>query len=152
VITDTFFEDSFPNWNAGGVIPSWIDALDVPLSELSLEDVYIGVANAYPDNVFSQYNTNNDENQRFYYTAMGGADADWSPRMREKIDAIIAGADNFRSFIAGGDKHVVLAYPEFYRYAAGGVRVRDWVADLADGRPVANVECDDCAAPELSEP
>jgi len=149
VITDSFFEDSFPSWNAESLIPEWVD---VPLSELALEDLYIAVANHYPDKFFGQYNTNNDENQRLYYVAMGGLDEDWSPKMHEKIDAIIDGAPTFRSYIAGGVKHVVLPYPEFYTYQSDGVRLRDWVADIANGEPVDNVACTDCDEPELYEP
>jgi hypothetical protein len=153
VITETFFEDSFPAWNAQAVIPDWIEGLDVPLSELALEDLYIEAANHYPDNFFGQYNTHDDENQRFFFEAMGGEPGEWSPRMRAKIDAIIAGAPTFRSFIAGGTEHVVLAKPEFYTYQADGVRVRDWFADIAEGKPVDNVDCgDNCAEPELFEP
>ena len=152
VITDTFFEDSFPAWNAEGILPDWIEGLDVPLSELSLEDFYIAAANYYPENAFSQYNTDNDENQRFYYTAMGGKDEDWSPKMHEKIAAIVAGAPTFRSYIAGGDKHVIIPYPEFYTYQVDGVRIRDWLADLADGKPVETIACTECDEPELFQP
>lgn len=145
VITDTFFEDSFPSWNADALIPDWIEGLDVPLTELKLENLYIELANHYPNSFFSQFNTDNDENQRFYYTAMGGLDEDWSPKMHEKIDAIIEGAPTFRSYIAGGIQHVVLPYPEFYTYTVGETRLRDWVADIANGEPVENVQCTDCA-------
>jgi hypothetical protein len=148
VITDTFFEDSFPSWKADSILPKDVPGLDKPIAELKLEDLYISLSNAYPTNVFSQYNTNNDENQRFYYTAMGGKDEDWSPKMHAKISTIIAGAPKFRSFIEGGIKHVVLVYPEFYTYASDGTRIRDWVADLADGKAVENVECKDCAEAE----
>jgi hypothetical protein len=149
VITDTFFEDSFPSWKADSLIPEWVDT---PIDQLKLEDLYIKIANHYPDRVFSQYNTHNDENQRFYYTAMGGKDEDWSPKMYEKIEAIIDGAPTFRSYIAGGVKHVVLPYPEFYTYESDGVRLRDWVADLAEGNDVENVACTSCDEPDLYEP
>jgi len=148
VITDTFFMDSFPSWKAESLIPDWID---VPLDELVLEDLYIGIAKHYPEQFFGQLNTHNDENQRFYYVAMGGADEDWSPKMYEKIETIIDGAPNFRSYIAGGDKHVVLPYPEFYTYEVDGVRLRDWVADIANGEPVETVHCTACEEPELFE-
>jgi hypothetical protein len=152
VITETFFEDSFPSWNSAGFIPDWIPALDVPIEELKIENLYIGIANHYPDHFFGQYNTDQDENQILYYVAMGGMEEDWSPTMRGKIDAIIDGADNFRSYIAGGVKHVILPYPEFYTYASDGVRIRDWVADIAAGEEVENVDCgEDCAEPEIVE-
>jgi hypothetical protein len=152
VITDTFFEDSFPSWKADSLIPDWIPGLDVPLTELKLENLYIELANHYPEQVFSQYNTHNDENQRFYYTAMGGKDEDWSPKMYEKIETIIDEAPTFRSYIAGGIKHVILPYPEFYTYESDGVRLRDWVKDLAEGEAVENVQCVDCDEPDLYEP
>ena len=151
VITDTFFMDSFPSWNAESQIPDWIEGLDVSLEELALDDLYIGIANHYPEHFFGQINTHNDENQRFYYVAMGGADEDWSPKMHEKVETIIDRAPTFRSYIAGGTKHVVLPYPEFYTYQVDGVRLRDWVADIANGEAVDTVHCTDCEEPELFE-
>jgi hypothetical protein len=153
VITDTFFKDSFPSWKAESLILGWMaDADDVSIEELQLEDLYIRAANAFRGNVFSQYNTYNDENQRFYYTAMGGADADWSPAMREKLAAIHAGAPTFRSYVAGGELHGILPYDEFYSYQADGVRLRDWFADLIEGKDVENVSCVSCDEPELYTP
>jgi hypothetical protein len=148
VITDSFFTESFPSWKADAILPDWFD---VPLEEMALEDLYIELANHYPENFFGQINTHNDENQRLYYVAMGGADENWSPAMYEKIQAIIDGAPTFRSYIAGGVKHVVLPYPELYTYQVDGVRLRDWVADIAEGVPVETVHCTECDAPELFE-
>jgi hypothetical protein len=149
VVTDTFLAESFPNWGAASLLPDWID---MPANELSFEDLYIRVGAHYPSNLVSQYNTYDDENQRFYYEAMGGTAADWSAQMRAKIANIIEQTPNFRSFMAGGTQHGVLPYPEFYTYAADGVRVRDWVADLVDGREVDNVQCGTCSMPELYAP
>lgn len=39
---------------------------------------------------------------------------------------------------------MILVYPEFYTYASDGVRIRDWVADLANRKPIKNVACSDC--------
>ncbi|MBK9749732.1 MAG: hypothetical protein IPO91_23560 [Chloroflexi bacterium] len=36
---------------------------------------------------------------------------------------------------------------EFYSYAVNGVRLRDWVADIATGRNVDTVACTNCDAP-----
>ena len=46
---------------------------------------------------------------------------------------------------AGGELHTILTRPEFYTYAAGGHRLRDWVAALAAGEAVPDVACTDCA-------
>lgn len=50
-----------------------IPGRDVPIADLTIEDIYIELSKVYPNNVFSQYNTNNDETQR-------GKDEDWSAR------------------------------------------------------------------------
>jgi hypothetical protein len=152
VITETFFADSFPSWHAEQVFPSWIEGLQRPIDELAFEDIYIEIGNYYPDRVVSQYTTYNDETQRFFYTAMGGMDEDWSPEMIDKIETIERRTPNFRYYIAWGDKHVILTYPEFYRYQVNGVRMRDWLASLLAGDDVENVRCVDCASQELFGP
>jgi len=58
---------------------------------------------------------------------------------------------NYRSYIAGGDMHTILLRPEFYTQTVGDKTVRDWVAALANGEPVADVACSKCAAPEYVE-
>lgn len=152
VITETFFQDSFPSWNAADIVPTWVDGLDVPIEEIALSDFYINLSNHYPEQRFSQINTNNDENQRFFYEAMGGLDADWSPKMNASIDAIVAAAPTFRSYIGWGEQHVLSPYAEFYTMQVDGVRLRDWVADLIEGREVENVKCTDCVTEELYVP
>jgi hypothetical protein len=71
--------------------------------------------------------------------------------------------DNYRTFLAGGDKHLISLgyfdsvpqrgnrnrglpdiYDRFYSYQVGGRRYRDWVADVVAGRPVENLRCSDC--------
>jgi len=42
-----------------------------------------------------------------------------------------------------------LARPEFYTIQVDGRRIRDWVADLANFRPVENVKCENCQEAEL---
>lgn len=152
IVTDTFFEDSFPSWKAEGMIANWIPALNVPASELKLPDLYAAVGDHYPEQVVGQYNTHNDENQRFYYTAMGGKDEDWSPNMLASLDEIIARTPNFREYTAWGVKHVILPYPEFYTYQVDGVRLRNWIADFAAGTEIENVRCTDCETEELYTP
>jgi hypothetical protein len=41
---------------------------------------------------------------------------------------------------------------EFYTYEADGVRLRDWFADLVEGKPVDNVTCVACDEPGLYTP
>jgi hypothetical protein len=45
----------------------------------------------------------------------------------------------FRSYTAPGGAHTILLTPQFYALTVDGVRIRDWVAALLDGRVVRNV-------------
>ncbi len=153
VITQEFLELGLTNWNAVQNIPEFFTELhETPLSSLSLPDVYIAAANYFPGQVYSQYNTAYDENQQFYYEAMGGNPGDWHDLMVENISTIADSAPTFRYFTNWGELHGVLPYPEFYTYQTNGVRIRDWVADLAAGVDVENVMCTDCRTPEYYEP
>ena len=56
-------------------------------------------------------------------------------------------APNFRSYIAEGSDHCIMPLSSFYTRQAGGVRFRDWVADMAGGKKVENVICAGCESP-----
>ncbi len=151
IITSSFFEKSFPSWKAEGVFPTWIEALDPEqhnLLEMALADLYVGVSNHYTEHHFSQYNTAFDENQVFYFQAMGGGDADeWSKQMYASIHEIQDRAPTFSSFIPSGEQHCILPYDNFYTVNIGGVRLVDWLRDMVDGKSVDNLECSDCKTP-----
>ncbi len=154
VITDSFFRESFPSWNALEAFPSWIPSLDpamVDPLELQLDEFYIRAANAYPTQRMSQYNTYIDENQTFFFVAMGGSGAEeWSSRMRASVAAIEEGAENFYSFMPSGEQHCILGADNFYTVDAGGVLLTDWLAELEDGGSPASAACPDdtaCRAP-----
>ena len=147
VITDSFFKESFPRWNAWEILPTWIETLNLPeeeLYKLSLNDVYIRVANQYPNHLFSQFTTAFDSTQVFYYQAMGGGtEEEWTSKMREGIEQTHQKASNFRSFLAQGDQHCILPYTEFFTKETQGMTVSEWVADMVDGQPVENITCGD---------
>lgn len=51
----------------------------------------------------------------------------------------------------GGFLHTVLNGDRFYHYQSNGHRLRDWVAAIAAGEPVASIECTDgCLRPGLT--
>lgn len=152
VVTKEFFEQSFPKWNAEAAFPTWMPALDptkVDVTTLSLADLYATVANHYPKHRFAEYNTAFDENQRFYYGAMGGADADWSPNMFASLEEIESRAPAFGSFVAPGEQHCILGYENFYTVNVEGVRLVDWLRAHLEGESPADVACSGaaCEAP-----
>jgi len=149
VVTDTFFHDSFGNWNAEPVFPYWIDALDpakTSIEDKQMADLYIGIANAYPNSVFSQYNTRFDNNQILFYTLMGGDSEPsvWSNQMLTSIDQINSAAPNFKSYTAAGDQHCIIVYDNFYTRETDGVKLTDWLSDMLDDQDVPDVQCADC--------
>ncbi len=150
IITKSFFEDSFPSWNAEQAFPSFIPALDpakVDLLSTELPDLYAGVGNFFPTQRVSQYNTTFDENQTFYYIAMGGeggAEA-WSKKMLGSVKEIEQRAANFGSFGAAGEQHCILPYDNFYSVNVDGYRLVDWLKDMVAREPVERVACTDCS-------
>ncbi len=158
IITDDFFRQSFPSWNPEGIFPSFIPGLDpakLDIFDFDLPYLYAQVANYFTKNTVSEYNSNFDENQTFFYSAMGGEGGQraWSERMRANVDSAHAQAERFRSYIAPGELHCIIPYDQFYEYSSDGTRLVDWVSDLVDGKPLpARVACegDDCGEPTQS--
>lgn len=151
IITDNFFRDSFPSWNATELLPDWIPDLDPDENDifaLTLADLYGRAANYYPDYTFTQYTTAFDDNQTFYFQAMGGGDQRaWSQRMYASIEDAESQASNFYSFIAPGEQHCILPFANFYTMEADGQLLRDWVGDMIAGQPIESHRCQDCDPP-----
>jgi hypothetical protein len=145
IITEEFFQDSFPSWNAPAAFPAFIPALDpekVDILDTALPDLYAGISDFFPNRWTSQYNTVFDENQHFYYQAMGGGPVEeWSEKMLASIDEIESRVENFGSFIAPGEQHCILPYDNFYTVTSNGVKLTDWLQDLLDEGQVASVRC-----------
>ncbi len=161
VITDTFFADSFPNWNAEAQLPDWIDAFQgIDINEMDITDVYSGIANHYPTQRFAHYTTAFDSNQEFYYTAMGGDVEEWNTTATQYLSQIREEASNFRYFLAPGEIHCAVIYDIFYDTAVGDVTLNSWVHDLVFGDSLPDdavcegeacaqdVLCDICATSE----
>ncbi len=148
VITTTFLEDSFPVWNANANLPTWIEGLDpatIEITDLTLADLYIRIANHLPDQLFSQYTTLFDENQGFYFDVMGGGNIqDWSEKMLLSLTTITEGTENFRRFIAPGERHCIIPFEEVFTLQVGDIRLRDWLEDITSGIPVSDVICEEC--------
>jgi hypothetical protein len=142
VITDGFFQQSFPSWNVEPHFPSFV----APFATItSMTIMYKAIAAYYPNNVYSQYNTILDNNQTFFYVAMGGKDnQDWSAHMKASIKEIETSAPNFRAFLAAGEQHCILPKPNFFDAEAGGTKLTDWLSKMVNDQPIDNVYCPDC--------
>jgi hypothetical protein len=115
---------------------------------LSVEAFYRGAAQANPNARIAQYNTAWDETQYFLHF-VGFSGVDYREALRRNLRDLAGSARNFRSFTAGGNLHCIIPRAEFYSYAANGVRLRDWVANIATGQNVNSVACVNCDEPEI---
>lgn len=153
VITDDFFRNSFPSWNAFDQSPEFIPGLDpeqVDLFETDLAYMYGQIGSHFPQFKVGQYNTMYDNNQTFYYNAMGGdgGAAGWSEGMNAMIESSHQQAENFYSYTAAGDQHCIIVSDNFYNVQENGLRLVDWFADIANGKEVdQRVMCTNCDRP-----
>ena len=90
----------------------------------------------------AQVTSDHDAVQSAFYLISG------SPAWREDTYALLEDlavrVPEFRSFVVSGSEHGLLRTDRFYEYEAAGVRLRDWVADLATGHAVLDVRCSAC--------
>lgn len=150
VITDTFFQDSFPSWKPEGSYPTWIEGLK-PEELTALPQLYAAIGGHFPDMILSQYNTQYDEDQSFYFSAMGGGNTyEWSKQMNENVDETIETTPNFSSYLAPDYKHCIIPFDDFYTVESNGVKLVDWVNEMIAGKQPENVACqgDACGAPK----
>jgi hypothetical protein len=147
IITSGFFQESYPAWKPEGSYPTWITGLD-PASLTELSALYTAIGGHYKDMILSQYATQYDHDQVFYYKAMGGGDAaSWSSKMKASFAKIEAATPNFRSFIADGDVHCIIVRDALYSVTSGGVRLIDWLTAMVNDKPPPSVACEACSAP-----
>jgi Pectinacetylesterase len=98
------------------------------------------LARAHPKRVFARFNHAEDNVQQQFYLAVGGKPGGFAPRLAT-AERTLKKLRNYRSYLACGTRHCALPTSEFYSLRVGGVRLRDWVANLAAGR---NVSCPVC--------
>lgn len=147
IITEDFFAQSFPNWNALPTLQAYLPDLD-EVAALDITDLYVATAKAYPNMRIGQYNTAFDRDQKFYFTAMGGPGDEWNSRMVANVTAIADEVDNFRYYTAPGQIHCIHPYRFYYERDTGpdGAAPLDyvtWLDELINGAELpANIACD----------
>jgi hypothetical protein len=77
--------------------------------------------------------------QARYFAALGGHAQAFPAALRRSLRAIHQAAPNVRSILVPDHGHCILPTPAYNRLTVDGVRVRDWIADLVAGRPVADL-------------
>jgi hypothetical protein len=139
-------------WGTLGVVGDVPELQALESAEFNFEKLYIASAKLLPKVTFAEYDTAEDKVQLEFLGLSGNEAKTLAPLLEANHRDIRAAATNFRSYVAGGDVHTILARPEFYTYHVGRRRVRDWVAALAAGEPVEDVKCVDCSVAEVIAP
>jgi Pectinacetylesterase len=127
-------------WGADRLLAGWTPrARAVPPARFTMPRFYRAVASHHPRASFAQVNFYDDAVQRRFHEATGGAPGEFRRALLGNLAAIRSGSPNFRSCLLEGSTHCALPRPDFYRLRSGGVPLRDWVAALAEGDPVADL-------------
>jgi dienelactone hydrolase len=95
---------------------------------------------AHPRVTFARFNHASDDVQERFYAALGADPAGFEPRLRA-AERTLKRLPNYRSYLACGSNHCALETYEFDSLRVEGVRLRDWVVDLARGRDVGCPTC-----------
>lgn len=170
VITQDFLVNDISKWGIEKNVPRFIEALDVPLTDLSLEDVYVEVARQYPWNRFATYTTAFDGGgggqTGFYNIMLNGGDplasftwwdasCAWNEAMRQQnFETFARVPANFRYYVGTGSRHTMWGANKVYTDTTGGVpTIVDWLnAMLEDSPDWMNVECQDCGVTLPGDP
>jgi hypothetical protein len=174
IVTEEFQTYSINNWGVQDNLPDWIPGIvDVPLSDLSMDQIYKSIAAYYSHRKIAQYTTAWDWNQTFFYYVMSDISnpaywntewptewCNWNAQMLGFAYST-AEAPNFRYYIAAGQTHTILMSPLFYTEESAGVPFVDWLSAMVENQggtkghgavPWLNLECEDCQDPLSCEP
>ena len=122
---------------------------DMPVGEFTFESLYVAAARRYPEIAFAAFDHAEDDVQKQFLALAGHRTGSLLDLIVANQNDIRSAVPNFRSYIGGGDVHTILQRPEFYSQHVDGVRIRDWVANLANREPIEDVQCRVCGVPEF---
>lgn len=130
-------------WGATGRLRALWGAGDAPEeADVTLEAAHAHLLRLRPDVIVAQITTDGDDVQRAFYLVSG------SPEWRAATLALLRSLEErlprFRAFVSSGSEHGLLRADRFYSLEVDGVRLRDWVDDLVQGRPVTSRYCEAC--------
>lgn len=122
----------------------------------------LAIAQAYPDNVVSQYNHALDNVQVGFFGLLSGTPVSeenfmdvglvWASGLQGNLTRLEAEAENFHSFTAGGFGHCVTGGDTFYQYTVQDLTVSDWVGSLLSGEDMTSVQCDIASGECFADP
>jgi hypothetical protein len=130
---------SLVEWGTHEHFPRWFRPTR-PRQRWTMVEFLRRLARVHPRRTFARFNHVRDGVQERFYSAVGADPSGFAPRLRA-AERELKRLPNYRSYLACGTAHCAFQGGEFYSLRVGGVRLRDWVADLAAGRAVDCPEC-----------
>ncbi|MFN8530835.1 MAG: pectin acetylesterase-family hydrolase [Anaerolineae bacterium] len=127
----------FDRWNALQFLPQEGAFVNVQPENLII-DLTHALAQTYPDLPIGEFTNAQDAVQSVFYRMLGGDESQWETVMRSDL-AGLQSEPNFRSYIADGDGHTILALPTFYTLRQDNMSFREWFSAWLQGDPVENV-------------
>ncbi|HEX7476843.1 MAG TPA: pectin acetylesterase-family hydrolase [Polyangiales bacterium] len=142
IVPDEFYTTYSATWGMYDNRPSFIPAIKnaSPL-EMTQDFSEIAGNDYFPDGIVAELGSSHDILEGFTLSIMGGDKSTWPDKVQEHLKNVSAKADRFRSFVVAGTHHIIINQNSFYKHEINGRRMRDWVADLADGKDVESTQC-----------
>ena len=155
--------DNINRWNVEKNLPTFIPGIELPISELSIPEIFEAMGNAFPNNRFASYQSaydgGNGGQTSFYHIMknLGNIFAwpnwwedqcEWTACMRHLVQETSTRLpSNFRYYTGAGSRHTIYGSDKLYHDTRGTVppiTFRDWVdAMVNDDVGWANVDCSD---------
>jgi hypothetical protein len=178
VITQSFLQNEFNNWNFTANLPADIPGVVESITSGEGMVAYTeAVAGHFPDSTFANYSTAFDGGtggQTGFYNVMLNANNPlaattwWNGSCRfneamvdQSYDTFARAPSNYRYYIGSGSRHTMYGSDKVYSDQAGGEQqtIVDWVADMIAFDPLTapsddwqNVECDECRFTRPGDP
>jgi hypothetical protein len=131
-----------------GLLESWgvPDAMhesgayqDLDSAQVTFETLYTAFRKPAPNLKLAQINSASDTTQVRFLSLLGVHGYPLEVLMRKNLADIRAARPEFRSYVLPGKVHTVLLSASFYAAYVDSVRLRDWVANLVEGKEVHDV-------------
>jgi len=132
-------------WGTAATIPDWSVNEGLTLEQWSLPGLFVQAGRHVPDLVLARHDYAYDAVQTIFGQLAGFGGDDLLTAIDANEAQIEQGGVDLLSYIAPGSEHTVLTSERFYTEAVNGVPLLDWVTALANGTPVADVHCTECA-------
>lgn len=128
-------------WGAFEGVPAWPEFSLIDHTAASTEDFFRVTAARHPQVQLARFDHVDDQVQQDFLALLGTAEPVRKLQAANNAD-LVRDIPGIRIFSSRGDAHTALRQDNFYTEQAGGMRLADWVGDLAEGKDVETLSCE----------